>query len=208
MTKVPEQQTTHRQEDQWNVVTSELRWVTAVAFMLTLMIGVIIATSYTHMLHPPSSAQTTSTPTLHLRGEFVERNLGTEVQRDGNIVVRLVATRFSFVPECAPVLAGHPFTLRVASADVVHGLLVEGTNINTMVIPGDVAVVASRIDRPGAYRMPCHEYCGLGHSEMVGWIRALPPSEWHGGDPESRLTCAPDTSQTHTATAHPAIGGT
>ena len=190
MSRTPDQNTQHDARDRWNVVRSELRWIVVVAFVLSTLIGVIIVTSYSHMVHPPSNDQQIASETLHLTGEFVERNLGTEVLSDGGIVVRIVATRFAFVPDCVPVPAGRPFTLRVATSDVVHGLLVDGTNINTMVVPNDVSVVTATIARAGEYRMPCHEYCGLGHSAMVGRVRVVPALAWPAAaTPENRLSC-------------------
>ena len=32
-----------------------------------------------------------------------------------------------------------PITFRATSADVVHGFLIEGTNVNTMLVPGYVS---------------------------------------------------------------------
>lgn len=195
MSRTPSGDTRHDPDDRRNVVKSELRWIAVVAFVLSSLLGVIVVTSYRHMLHPPSSEQRVASDSLHLNGEFVERNLGTEARSDGRIVVRIVATRFTFVPECVPVPAGRPFLLRVASSDVVHGLLVDGTNINTMVVPHDVSVVTSRIDTPGDYRMPCHEYCGLGHSEMVGQVRVVPAEAWRApATPDARLSCVARTA--------------
>ena len=65
-------------------------------------------------------------------------------------------------------------TLRFASPDVIHGLLVTGTNVNTMVIPGYVSQVHTEFTRTGDLLMPCHEYCGLGHSEMWATVQVIP----------------------------------
>ncbi len=43
-----------------------------------------------------------------------------------------------------------PITLRATSADVVHGLLIEGTNINTMLVPGYISELAARFRHAGA----------------------------------------------------------
>jgi cytochrome c oxidase subunit 2 len=37
--------------------------------------------------------------------------------------------------------------------------------------------------------MPCHEYCGLGHSEMLATVRVVPKEDFHPG-PDRRVTCA------------------
>lgn len=190
MSRTPSERTQHHANDVGNVVASELRWIGVVVFVLASLLGVIVATSYTHMLHPPSNAQRVASDSLHLAGEFVESNLGSQVLADGRVVVRVVATRFAFVPACVPVPAGRPFSLRVATPDVVHGLLVDGTNLNTMVVPDEVAEVTSKIAVAGVYRMPCHEYCGLGHSQMVGYLWAQADSAWRRPAPGERLRCA------------------
>ena len=79
------------------------------------------------------------------------------------------------MPRCIPVPAGQRVTLRFASPDVIHGILVAGTNVNTMVVPGYVSEVHAAIERTGDLLMPCHEYCGIGHSEMWATLQ-LPTS--------------------------------
>ena len=38
--------------------------------------------------------------TLHLRGEFIESNLGSAVEPDGSVTVRIVGQQYSFTPQC------------------------------------------------------------------------------------------------------------
>jgi cytochrome c oxidase subunit 2 len=161
-----------------DTLRSELRWGGVALAALIVILAVIIFSAIAFAVHPPSNIETVDPATLHLRGEFIESNLGTTVADDGTITVRIVATQFTFVPRCAPVPAGRPVTIRMAAPDVVHGILVTGTNVNTMVVPGFVSEVRTVFEQPGDLLMPCHEYCGLGHSEMWGTIRVLPQSEW------------------------------
>ena len=42
-----------------------------------------------------------------------------------------------------------PITFRATSADVVHGFLIEGTNVNTMLVPGYISPIAARFDHAG-----------------------------------------------------------
>ena len=67
-------------------------------------------------------------------------------------------------------------SLIATSRDVVHGLIVPGANVNTMLLPGQVARVTARFDRPGEYPMICHEYCGIAHHTMSGKIIVEPRS--------------------------------
>ena len=60
---------------------------------------------------------------LHLDGEFVESNLGTAIEPDGSVTVRLIAEQYDFVPQCVRVPADTPVKFRLTSADVIHGFL-------------------------------------------------------------------------------------
>ena len=57
------------------------------------------------------------------------------------MVARVIATQFAFQPRCIVVPRDAPVTLRFATPDVIHGILVSGTNVNTMIVPGYVAQV-------------------------------------------------------------------
>ena len=71
---------------------------------------------------------------------------------DGSVTVRAIGQQYSFTPQCIVVPADTPITFRATSADVVHGLLIEGTNINTMLVPGYVSELPTRFRQAGR---PC-----------------------------------------------------
>ncbi len=93
----------------------------AMAAMLAVMLAVIVVTGVASALHPPSNLEIVDPQTLHLRGEFVESNLGTTIEPDGSVTVRVIAEQYDFVPRCIRVPAGAPVKFRLTSADVVHG---------------------------------------------------------------------------------------
>jgi cytochrome c oxidase subunit 2 len=171
-----------------DILRSEVRWGGVALTTLMIMLAVIIGSAIAAAIHPPSNVETVDPATLHLRGEFIEDNLGTTVGDDGAVTLRIVATQFAFIPQCAPVPADKPITIRMAAPDVLHGILVTGTNVNTMVVPGFVPQVRTVFTELGDHLMPCHEYCGLGHGEMSGAIRVLPQSEWPRQS--GKVTCA------------------
>ena len=78
---------------------------------------------------PQARVETTDPARLHLSGEFVESNLGTATAADGTVTVRAIGQQYSFTPACILVPAQTPVTLRATSADVVHGSLIQGTNV-------------------------------------------------------------------------------
>ena len=149
----------------------------------------IVFTALTRDINPPSNVERVDPKTLHLSGEFAEQNLGTSVGSDGSVTVRMIATQFMFAPRCIAVPQGRRVTLRFASPDVIHGLLITGTNVNTMVIPGFVAQVHTEFARTGDLLMPCHEYCGLGHSEMYATVQVMSQSDFIP-EADGRVSCA------------------
>ena len=171
-----------------DILRSELRWGAVVAGAVAVIIAVIVISSAAQVLHPPSNVETIDPTSLHVRGEFVEGNLGAIENPDGSVTVRIVATQFAFVPQCVAVPAGRPVTFRLTSPDVIHGLLILGTNVNTMVVPGYVSQVNTTFPEPGDRPMPCHEYCGLGHGGMWSMVRVLPQGEWTP-DAKGRVSC-------------------
>lgn len=170
---------------------SERRWSWVVAGVIAVVFAVMVYSGLHWTAMSPSSVETIDASRLHLSGEFIESNLGTAIQPDRTAIVRLIAQQYSFVPACVVVPAGTPVRFRVTSPDVVHGFLVTGTNVNTMVIPGYVAEVRTRFDAPGDHLMPCHEYCSVGHEGMWARVKVLDRLEFdrlHGAQP--RASCA------------------
>lgn len=70
--------------------------------------------------------------------------------------------------------AGSTVTFYLTSRDLQHGFRVisaDGkthTNINMMVLPGEVSRLTATFDEPGTYHLICHEYCGAAHQTMYG----------------------------------------
>ncbi len=172
------------------VVQTERRWIAIMAGMLIVMMAVIVVTGVTHALHPPSNVEVIDPQTLHLNGEFVESNLGTTLEPDSSITVRIIALQFDFVPHCVRVPVNTPIRFRLTSADVIHGFLLPNTNVNTMVVPGFVSEVRTRFSQPGEYEMPCHEFCGLGHHGMVTHVSVVAKDSFPTQGLFDRTTCA------------------
>ena len=171
-----------------DVVRSELRWSLAVAAFVGVLFALTLVAALALHRNPPSNAERIDPKTLHLTGEFTEPNLGTRVEQNGQITTRIVATQFAFVPNCVVVPEGREVTLRLASPDVIHGILVAGTNVNTMVVPGYVSQVHTVFTKRGELLMPCHEYCGFGHSQMLARVRVVAPDQFRPG-PEGTVSC-------------------
>ena len=161
-------------------VAAERRWAWIVGAIIALIVVMMVVTGLHWASMPPSRVETIDAKTLHLRGEFVESNLGTTLAADGKVTARLVAQQYSFVPQCIVVPEGMPVTFRATATDVIHGFVVGTTNANTMVIPGFVATFTTTFNKSGEHLMPCHEYCGTGHEGMWARVQVIPANDFRG----------------------------
>ncbi len=98
--------------------------------------------------------------------------------------VAVESIQFAFLPgtgQAIEVPENSEVTFYITSPDVIHGFNIVGTNVNTMVIPGEMAQITVEFDEPGEYGIVCNEFCGAGHEEMEGNLEVVPEDEW-GGD--------------------------
>ncbi|MGY3451539.1 cytochrome C oxidase subunit II [Bradyrhizobium sp. USDA 4353] len=152
---------------------TERNWAMIAVVIIVVMTGLAAGAGLHRATMPQSEVQTVDPSRLHLSGEFIESNLGTELGADGAVTVRAIGQQYSFTPACILVPTDTPITLRATSADVVHGILVQGTNVNTMLVPGYIAEQPMRFSRTGDYLMPCQEFCSFGHEGMWGKVRVI-----------------------------------
>lgn len=96
--------------------------------------------------------------------------------------VYVISRQFAFQPDPIRVPAGATVTFHVTSTDVIHGFEVVGTNLNVMVIPGQITKATVETERPARYGIVCNEYCGAAHHTMAGVLRAVPKSQFDGGN--------------------------
>ena len=151
----------------------EHRWATVSVAILVLFVAMATFAALHLAAMPQSRVETADPITLHLDGEFIDSNLGSALEPDGSVTVRGIGQQYSFTPSCMLVPTDTPITFRATSADVVHGFLITGTNINLMLVPGYISSLNARFETPGERLMPCHEFCGMGHEGMWGRIKVV-----------------------------------
>jgi cytochrome c oxidase subunit II len=74
--------------------------------------------------------------------------------------------------------ANRPVRLLITSRDVIHSFYVPALRIKMDALPGRYTQTWFTADRPGRYEIFCTEYCGLGHSGMLGTLEVLPESDF------------------------------
>ena len=152
---------------------AEFRWMLVVAGVIGLLMIMIAFTTLHWAFMPTKRIETVNPSNLHLEGEFVEANLGSAVEPDGSVTVRVVGQQYSFTPQCIVVPDHTPVTFRGTSADVIHGFLINDTNVNVMLEPGYVSTFETTFKQPGDHVMPCHEYCSVGHAGMWARVKVI-----------------------------------
>ncbi len=83
-------------------------------------------------------------------------------------IFRIQARSFEYTPSTLYVNPGDHVTLELTSMDYVHGVFVEGYEVNLVADPGETTRVSFVADHPGVFRMRCSVTCGAMHPFMIG----------------------------------------
>ncbi len=88
--------------------------------------------------------------------------------------VHIQAHSYSYSPALVEVNRGDRVTIELESTDVVHGIFVDGYQLEAKAVPGQPARLSFVADRPGIFRLRCSVTCGPLHPFMVGRLRVAP----------------------------------
>jgi heme/copper-type cytochrome/quinol oxidase subunit 2 len=78
------------------------------------------------------------------------------------------AKRFEYDPAILKVNQGDRVTIELVATDVVHGLSIDGYNLETTADPGKPAQLTFVADKQGTFRFHCTVTCGNMHPFMTG----------------------------------------
>ena len=81
---------------------------------------------------------------------------------------RIEASSFQYTPETIQVNPGDHVTIDLVATDVVHGLYIDGYDLNVTADPGQTATLSFVADRSGSFRFRCSVTCGALHPFMIG----------------------------------------
>ena len=82
--------------------------------------------------------------------------------------------------------AGRPVRLLITSRDVIHSFFVPDLRLKQDAVPGRYSQTWFQAKGPGRHQVFCAEYCGIGHSAMLGEVIAMEPSEFDAWISEAR----------------------
>lgn len=146
----------------------ERRWMWVAGATLTLLFLAVLGAAFGAGIQVPGvygrvdPARLAETPPFDRPGLY---QVGP-----GRYEAALIAHIWAYTPNEMRVPAGSTVTFQLTSRDVIHGFRIQGTTINTMVIPGQVARVTYTFKNPGTYTFLCQEYCGILHHTMFGRV--------------------------------------
>ncbi|HEX7058131.1 MAG TPA: cytochrome c oxidase subunit II [Bacilli bacterium] len=149
----------HRSEEIWLTVTTAF-------LVLFLLIGGYLTVQLA--MSPPSHRETIDPQKVGQTAPFDNPGVKKIGENEYEVVMTLEA--FMFTPGDIEIPAGAKVTFKLTSKDVVHGFEVAKTNINAMVMPGQIQQITQTFDKPGKYLVLCNEYCGGGHQFMSAAI--------------------------------------
>ena len=95
---------------------------------------------------------------------------------DKTYQVYAVASMWQFQPAQIYIPVGSEVDFFLTSKDVVHGFNIAEKNVNLMAVYGNINKSTVKFDKPGVYKITCHEYCGVGHQNMQAEVIVNDPA--------------------------------
>jgi heme/copper-type cytochrome/quinol oxidase subunit 2 len=80
----------------------------------------------------------------------------------------IYASSYDYHPSVIRVEPGDRVTLRLVSTDVVHGIYIDGYDLNLVADPGKTESLTFVAARAGSFRLRCSVSCGALHPFMIG----------------------------------------
>lgn len=149
-------------------------WIAASLVVLIIFAAALGIAGFAAGIQVPVPEARVNPNTVDETGPFADPGLRELAPGKYDAYVLAQASPWRFYPEEIHVPAGSRVTFYLTSADVQHGFLIPGTNINVQLLPGQVSKLTTTFEEPGTYSYICTEYCGVGHQNMFGTIIVEP----------------------------------
>ncbi|MFN8488746.1 MAG: cytochrome c oxidase subunit II [Caldilineaceae bacterium] len=152
----------------------EAIWIRITLIMTTVFLLAVILASVAYGIQVPGAYKRIKPSEVMAKGSpFADP--GLHELAPGKYEAYIRAATWQFTPSEIHVPVGSTVTFYATSIDVQHGFKIMETNINMMVLPGQISTLTAHFEKPGTYNLVCTEYCGaggptIGHHTMYGQI--------------------------------------
>ena len=157
-----------------HVHTYEKWWIALTAVMLVAFTAAISLSAFANGIQLPSPEARVDPKTVAQTPPFDNPGLRELAPGKYDAYIVAQASPWKYYPSEIRVPLGATVTFYVTSADVQHGFRVQDTNVNMMVLPGQVAKLTATFTKAGEFPYVCSEYCGVGHQNMFGKVIVEP----------------------------------
>lgn len=146
-------------------------WLGFGIISLVLFLSIIGVTAFAFNHHPSGGMETIDPDKVEQTAPF--DNPGVYQIDEDTYEVIIVAKTFGYDPPEIKIPKGKKVIFKVASTDVTHSFSIVNTNVNMMVVPGQINTKEYTFEKTGQYLVLCNEYCGTGHHFMKTTIEVI-----------------------------------
>jgi cytochrome c oxidase subunit II len=161
--------------EQLHVDKYEGAWMRLSVVVLVIFFLAIAVSAFSVGFQVPGAYQRIEPDQLFVEGSPWAQPVLRELA-PGKYEVHIRAQIWIFTPNEIRIPAGSTVTFYATSQDVQHGIKITKTNINMMILPGQVSTLTHTFTQPGTHEFICHEYCGQLHHTMYGRIIVEEPA--------------------------------
>jgi cytochrome c oxidase subunit II len=73
---------------------------------------------------------------------------------------------------------GVPVKVTMTSQDVIHDFYIPAFRVKKDALPGRYSSIWFQATETGTFHLFCAQYCGTNHSEMIGWVYVMTPTDY------------------------------
>ncbi|TBL81778.1 cytochrome c oxidase subunit II [Paenibacillus thalictri] len=140
-------------------------WLIFGIAMLVVFLAVLGIGTFARGAEPPGGHRHAVDPeTVDQSAPF--NDPGLKKIGDNEYEATMLAFAFGYSPEKMEIPVGATVHFNITSKDVVHGFQIPGTNVNMMVVPGEINHLTYKFTKAGEFLVLCNEYCGVAHEMM------------------------------------------
>jgi cytochrome c oxidase subunit II len=183
----------------------ERYWMRFSILLVAVFAAMVTIAGFTAGFQLPGTESEVDPRTVMDEGPWAEP--GVREIADGRFEAYVIAQTWSFAPREIVLPVGAEVDIYVTSPDLQHGFKITDTNVNMMVVPGQVSKLSFTFDDVGEFPYICHEYCGQGHAAMFGTVKVLSEADYEAQTGATDETATDETATDETANDETAEAG-